>query len=58
MPLTGFQRAFIADQRMGSANVALAGLAVGQLALIFLGLLLYLGGWLISVGLWKGVRRR
>ena len=58
MRLNRAQRAFVSDELMDSANLALAGLVFGQLItdriqplLIALGLALYLWGWSISVKL-------
>ena len=55
------QRDFIADKLMDSANAVLVVLVIGQLVtdriqllLIILGLVLYIGAWLISIRYKKG----
>lgn len=64
MGLNKKQRSLVADKLMDSANVALAGLVVGQLIadnaqpmLIVLGFALYLWCWSVSIRMNKGVKR-
>jgi hypothetical protein len=59
--LDNSQRVFVADKLMDSANVVLAVLVIGQLVtdriqllLLMLGLVLYIGAWLISIRYKKG----
>jgi hypothetical protein len=63
MKLEKGQRKFVADKMMDSANVALAGLVIGQLVtdrvqpiLLLLGSLIYFGAWSLAIRMRKGVQ--